>query len=341
MAKNYKGKFDYTTACGNYECVVKGGIPWWVWILSGLLLLLIASFYVRWDRQLTVQVVDELNRPVEKAEVAVNYTARFCPWLKKDIALRGTTDKRGEVVIDDMPVSVWSYLFYHNEPVEVKGAKGNAEACDTVPLHTKDRVVLHLRFPKAKMSISIRTIDAFTGEPLSGSKLFVTVDDDGMRSTPYVTGADGTAVIPDLYSSSIISVIAKNDPNYVPNDTTVSNAAAIDLLGNTTDISLSPVVRCNQQVAHTTFQPHTVIDNIDMGVNSGMVMFRYYTDAYPDHIKVFDANGKLLFDAGNIATNYSTLTKQIQFSTRTLRVEVNTYDNDNTGSNWNFTFDCP
>lgn len=341
MAKKYNGKFDYTSASDNYECVVKSGLPWWLWLILGLVLLLIASLFIRWNRNLTVQVLDDINRPVEQADVAVNYTARFCPWLKKDIARHGETNAKGEVVIHDMPVSVWSWLFYHNEPVEVKGAKGNASASDTIPLHTKDRVVLHLRMPKAKMSVSVRTIDAFTGRPLAGSKLFVSTEDEGLRQTPYVTGADGTAEIPDLFTTSIISIIAKNDPGYTPNDSTVCNMAAIDLLGTTKDIPLNPVVRCNQTVEHTTFQPHTEIDNIDMGVNSGTAIFRYYTDSYPDHMRVYDANGTLLFDAGNIATYTATLTKEIPFSTRTLKVVVDTYDNGGGGSNWNFTFDCP
>lgn len=339
MAKKYTGSFDYTAANDNYECKMSSGIPWWVWLIAGIVLLLIASLFIRWDRDMTVRVVDELNRPIEQADVAVNYTARFCPWLKKDVALHGLTDKKGEVVIEDMPVSVWSYLFYHNEPVEVKGAKGNASDSKTVPLHSKDVVVLHLNSPAQQIEFEVRTIDAFTGAPLADAELLLTVDGDG-KAGVIRTGQDGKATISGVTDRSIVSVAARH-PGYNPNDTTIYQEQGLNLRGKVTDIPLSPKVKCNQTVAHRTGQPHVVVDKIDLGKANTDFPFTYYTDWYKDHIKVYDENGNLIFDAGDVATCNDTLTKTLHSSTRYIKVTVDTYNNGGSDSNWSFTVGCP
>lgn len=339
MAKNYKGNFEYTTASDNYQCVVRNfSIPWWVWVIGGAVLLMLASLFIRWNRDMTVQVVDDLNHPVEKADVAVSYTARFCPWLKKDIACQGITNSKGEVTIDDMPVSVWSFLFYHNEPVYVKGAKGNATAADTVPLHSKDRVVLRLNTPRQQIEVKVRTVDAFNGQPVSGAELLVTVDGDG-RPGVITTASDGTATIGNIIDRSILDVAARH-PDYTPNDTTIYHVQALELRGNVTDIPLNPKVRCNQKVYHTTAQPRVVIDNIDLGKDNGVFKFVYYTDTYPDRMIVRDANGSVLLDTGDVATGYSSVGSDLRFSTRTISVEVITL-NSPSGSNWDFTVNCP
>lgn len=339
MAKTYKGSFDYSAASDHYECKMHSGIPWWVWLIVGLVLALIASLFIRWDTDMKVRVVNEINQPIENADVAVSYTARFCPWLKKDVALHGVTDDKGEVVIDHMPVSVWSYIFYHNAPVEVKGAKGNASDQKTVPLHSKDVVVLRLSTPAQSVEFEVRTIDAFTGDPIAGAELLLTVDGDGKAGT-LRTGPDGKATISGVTDRSIVSVAARH-PDYAPNDTTIYNEQGISLRGKTTDIPMNPKVKCDQTVAHHTGQPHVKIDKIDLGKADVDFIFSYYTDSYPDHMRVYDEKGNLLFDAGDIATDYDTLTQKIHSPTRYVSVEVNTYNTGGTDSNWNFVIGCP
>lgn len=339
MAKKYTGKFDYTTASDNYECKMSSGIPWWVWLIAGLVLAFIASLFIRWDRDMKVRVLDDLNRPIEQADVAVNYTARFFPWMKKDMALHGVTGKTGEVEIHGMTVSVWSYLFYHNEPVEVKGAKGNASDAKTVPLHSKDVVVLHLSAPAQKVSFDVRTIDAFTGEPVAGAELLLTVDGDGQPGI-IRTDAAGKATISGVTDRSTVSVAARH-PNYNPNDTTIYQESPINLRGKVTDIPLAPKVKCNQTVAHRTGQPHVEVDRIDLGQANVDFPFTYYTDWHPDHIRVYDENGNLIFDATDIATCNNTLTQIVHSPTRYIKVTVDTYNNAGQDSNWNFMVGCP
>lgn len=342
MAKTYKGSFNYSSSSDNYVCKMGSGIPWWIWLIAGIILLLIASLFIRWNRDMTVRVVDDLNRPIEQADVAVSYTARFFPWIKKDVALHDVTDAKGEVVIHRMPVSVWSYIFYHNEPVEVKGEKAGASDSKTVPLHATDVVVLKLtrpQIPAAQIEFEVRTIDAFTGDPISGAELLLTVDGDG-KAGVITTGPDGKAAITGVTDRSIVSVAARH-PNYNPNDTTIYQEQAVNLRGKVTDIPLSPKVKCNQTVAHHTGQPHVEIEKIDLGKANVDFPFTYYTDTYPDHIRVFDEKGNLIFDTTDIATGYDTLTTIIHSPTRYIKVTVDTYNNGGADSNWNFTVGCP
>lgn len=337
MAKKLKGKFDYSSASDFYECRVGSGIPWWVWLLVALVALFIASLFIRWDRDMTVQVVDEMNRPVEQADVAVSYKARFCPWITRDVALRGQTGADGEVEIKGMSVSVWSWLFYHNEPVVVKGEKGTASDSKTVALHSKEKVVLHLKFPRQKTQLQVRVIDAFTGQPIAGAEVLPTYDGDGQ---PIVTtDGNGIATLTGLTDRTVLCAPARH-PGYSPNDTTIYNEMALNLRGKVTDIPLTPLVKCNQTVEHTTFQPHVKIDKIDLGKADVDFVFNYYTDTYPDHMRVYDENGNLLFDATDIATNYSTFSRTIHSPTRFITVTVDTYGSEN-GSNWNFLVGCP
>ncbi len=342
MGKTYKGSFNYTAASDNYVCKMGSGIPWWIWLIAVAILLLIASLFIRWNRDLTVRVVDDINRPIEQADVAVSYTARFFPWIKKDIALHDMTDAKGEVVIHKMPVSLWSYIFYHNTPVEVKAEKAGESASKSVPLHATDIVVLKLERPKlpaAQIDFEVRTIDAFTGKPVSGAELLLTVDGDG-KAGIITTGPDGKATISGVTDRSIVSVAARH-PDYSPNDTTIYQEQALNLRGKVTDIPLAPKVRCNQTVAHRTGQPHVVIDKIDLGKANTDFPFSYYTDSYPDHIRVFDENGKMIFDSGDVATDYSTLTEILHSTTRFIKVTVDTYNNGGNDSNWSFTVGCP
>lgn len=337
MANKLKGKFNYSSASDNYECTVSPGIPLWVWLIVGAVVLVIASFFIRWDKDMTVQVVDDMNRPVEQADVAVSYKARFCPWVTKDIALHAMTGANGEVVVKDMPVSVWSFLFYHNEPVEVKGSKGSASDAKTVALHSKDKVVLHLKFPGQSVELQVRVVDAFTGAPIAGAEVLPTYDGNGQPIL--TTDANGMATLSGITDRTTVCAPARH-PGYEPNDTTIYNEQALNLRGKVTDIPLCPQVKCNQTIEHTTYQPHVKIDKIDLGKADTDFVFNYFTDTYPDHMRVYDENGKLLFDATDIATDSSTLTKTIHSTTRCISVTVDTYDSE-TGSNWSFLVGCP
>lgn len=340
MAKKYKGSFGYSTTNDSYDVKMKSGLPWWVWLIIGIVALFIASLFIRWDRTITVRVVDDMNAPIENAEVAVSYTARYCPWLTDDIALRGKTNAKGEVVISGVKTSVWNYLFYHNEPVEFKAEKDGDTGSQTAPLHTKEVVVIKLprhRAPLAQVSFDVRTIDSFNGQPIPGAQLLVNVNGDGRPGT-ITTDANGHATISGVTDRDIVDVFARH-PDYYPNDTTINRVKVLELRGNTTDIPMQPKVKCDQLVSHNTGNPHERIENIDLGEADKDFRFQYDTNTRPDQIRVFDENGQLLFDSQYVATcvaRYVTL----HSNTRYITVVVDNYDSP-TGTVWNFMVDCP
>lgn len=338
MAKNYKGSFNYSAASNEYDVTMKRrGLPWWAWLIIGLILAFIASLFIRWDRQLTVKVVDELNRPVEQADVAVSYTARFCPWLTDDIALHGVTGEDGKVVIKGMSVSVWSYLFYHFEPVTVKGEKGSAHDEKEVPLHATDEVVLVLKMPAAKMEFDVRVIDAFTSAPIAGAELLVTVNGNG-RPGVITTGGDGKARIGGVTDRDIISVAARH-PKYEPNDTTIYNVPGIELRNKMTDIPLEPKVVCNQQVNFGGHTPETRTGKIDLGKSDVDFDFYFETYSYPDQVTVYDENNNKIYDSGDISTDGQTV--RLHSPTRYIYVQVNSYGDGIDGTEWAFMVKCP
>lgn len=432
MTKKYKGSFDYTTASDDYECTMKSGIPWWIWPILGVVLLFIASLFVRWDREITVNVVDDMNRPIEQADVAVNYTARFCPWLKKDIAIHAQTNAAGKVVIRNMPVSVWSYLFYHNEPVKVKGEKYGISETKTVPLHSTEKVVIKLTLPHGTVDIDVRTLDVDTEEAIEGARLFVTIDGvrqpdiittdntgraiienvheysmvsvaarhpdyapndttiyekpaselhgkindipmrrdvakqvpktnlsvrtiDALKGTPIsgaelvvtvdgngrpdiiTTGPDGRTTIPDVPERSIISVAARH-PNYNPNDFTISNEPVANLKDKETDIPMTPKINCNETVECTYDSPSAKFDNIDLGRDNADFTFTYDTQSLPDWVKVWDANGNLIFDTKDYVSTYGSYPSvRLHSPTRYISVQI---DANDPGTYWEFKVGC-
>lgn len=333
----YKGKFNYDPSVTDYECKVRRGLPWWFWLLIAIPLLLIASLFIRCSREITVQVVDEANNPIENAEVAMLYTARYCPWLKEDIARHGETNSKGEYKFKDLPCSVWSYIFYRGEKAEFTARLGNIEGSRTAPFHTTDRVVIKLVIPQEECQAQVRVIDNFTGAPIAGAEVLVTVDGSGRGIL--TTDGQGLATISGIYNRSRVSAAARH-PGYLPNDTTIVDEPGINIRDKVTDIPLDPKVLCNQTVEHYTGDPHVMVDKIDMGTNSGTVNFTYYTDSWEDQLIVRDENGRVLIDTGLVATYSNRVTVPLNFSTRYVSVEIISKDGA-AGSVWEFTIDCP
>lgn len=337
MAK-YKGHFNFSPSSDSFDCTVRKGLPWWFWLLVAIPLLLIASLFVRCNREITVQVLDQYNNPVENAVVKIDYTARYFPGLSEEIARSGETNDKGEYRFSGLPCSVCSYIFHRGSEATVSASLDESiVASKSVKFHSTDRVVLKLEIPEEKCSTRVRVVDNFTGAPIPQAEVLVTIGGSG-RGT-LVTDPQGMATISGFSNRQRVSAAARH-PGYIPNDTSLYNQPGLNIRDKVIDIPLDPLVECNQKVEHQTGDPHVEIKNIDMGVDSGTVAFRYYTDSWPDQLIVTDANGKVLFDSGMVATYSLWRDASITFSTRTLNVEINS-DGAASGSLWQFILDCP
>ena len=69
----YKGKFRYTPGVNAYDVTVRKPFNW-LWLL---LLLLLLPLFIRCEREVVVEVLDEKGTPVENVDISLAYDARF------------------------------------------------------------------------------------------------------------------------------------------------------------------------------------------------------------------------------------------------------------------------
>ena len=107
----YKGKFRYTPGVNAYDVTVRKPFNW-LWLL---LLLLLLPLFIRCEREVVVEVLDEKGTPVENVDISLAYDARFLYndgfFTTVPVKAGGRTGAGGTVRIDKLPCSVWSYIF--------------------------------------------------------------------------------------------------------------------------------------------------------------------------------------------------------------------------------------
>jgi hypothetical protein len=295
--------------------------------------------FVRCSRDVTVQVVDQFNNPLEKAEVSIDYDAHFFPWLTQEEAFKGVTNDKGVAVVRDMPCSVWSYIFYRSTPMTVAAEFGSLTGTEIKPFHTTDKVIIKINIPDPQGDAQVQVIDDFTQQPIANADVLITIDGSGQPVLH--TDSQGLVSVPGLSYRSLVSGAARH-PNYNSNDTTLVNRRGVDLIGSTVTIPLSPKVQCNQEVEYNSeFKPKTVMSNIDLGKDSGVFTLTYRTLSLADRFVVKNAKGKVLHDTGFVSTGDDFRNKDVTFDTRMITIEAYNCPDDPTSSVWTLIPHCP
>lgn len=339
-----KGKFLYTPELAQQDVVMRRPFCWW-WLL---LLLLLLPLFIRCDRTVTVHVVDEAGRPVAGADVELSYTAHYLwndgPFTSIPEFRQGQTDRAGELELEELPCSVFSYIFY-------TAAKGHAEASapDYEPgeadfaFHWRRHVTVVL---KAKpIDVQVRVLDKLTGEPVPDAEVAVTRDGSGLGTFP--VDNQGVATIPGLKPGDKLNLVGRA-PGYETNDSTLRAVTADELRSANPPkaIPLQPVFNCDDDVQYQSqYQPVVNIEHIDMHKNSGTFTLGATTFSFPDRIVVTDAEGRQLLDTGYFATPGDSEEDRsfpgIRFNTRYINITIYSDPQNPTNSAWVVKPHCP
>ena len=144
---------------------------WWLLLLPLLLLL-----FVRCEKDIHVNTVDSVTKdPVSDVHVTLDYTAYYLYnngefFYREKVSRELQTDGLGKGVFEDLPCSVFSYIFHARE----KAIYTALASCTTlVPdpersnFHYKRKKRLNMALKVVDLGLSV--VDRETGEPLAGA----------------------------------------------------------------------------------------------------------------------------------------------------------------------------
>lgn len=158
----------------NYVFKVKKRSYLWLWLL--LIALFLGLCCVRCSHDITVHVVDHITQePITPTSVTLEYTEHaLCKggriFYSNTYSKTLETDENGDVVFEDMPCSVFSYIFYAFSDVCLTAENDCnflKDALSTCMFHYTWNTTLKLQ-PKTE-DVQVLVTDKETDEPLAGA----------------------------------------------------------------------------------------------------------------------------------------------------------------------------
>ncbi len=337
----YKGKFRYTPGVNAYDVTVRKPFNW-LWLL---LLLLLLPLFIRCEREVVVEVLDEKGTPVENVDISLAYDARFLYndgfFTTVPVKAGGRTGAGGTVRIDKLPCSVWSYIFFTETKMTVAAVPPPPyeAAMSEERFHTTGRVLFTLK--TAPADIPVRVTDAMTGRPLAGAEVVATVNGSGVGV--FATDAGGVAMIPGIHPTDVVSLAGRKE-GYETNEYSIRRVKGSDLDSDPVkEIPLKRVYECDDDVEYNSeAKPLIVIENIDMHKDKGRFVLTVFTLNQPDRFVVKDAEGRELLDTGLVSTGNSSRDYTVEFSTRHITIEAHADPGGNPETSiWTIRPHCP
>lgn len=231
----------------DYVFKVKKRSYLWLWLL------LVALFFglccVRCNHDITVHVVDHVTQePITPTSVTLEYTEHaLCKggsiFYSNAYSQTLETDENGDVVFEDMPCSVFSYIFYAFSDADYtveNGCSVLTESPTSGLFHYKWKQTLKLA-PKTT-EIILTVIDRETEEPLADAFLQYTYIKGGKTINDSIkTDASGRCNIADVPICGNINISRASC--YAYEDTTNISIAVIEAISDddVAAIALTPV----------------------------------------------------------------------------------------------------
>lgn len=190
---------------------------WW-WLL---LLLLPLLLFVKCSKDITVTCIDsEGNFPVAGQEVKLDYTAHFLyndgKFLADEpISIVQETDSTGCTTFEDLPCSVFSYIFYCLQQADYSvGSECYGQADEKHNFHYVWNVEIELE--PFRTDLYIKLLDKETLDVLPDAKVVYRYIDNGEEKTDSAEAdAAGIAVIPQMRYCSVIDKITGSCYGYM------------------------------------------------------------------------------------------------------------------------------
>lgn len=181
---------------------------WWL-----LLLLLPLLLLIQCHKDITVRCFEpEMKYPIAGQEVTVDYDAHFLlkggRFLAADnIRITQNTDEQGTIVFEDLPCSVFSYIFYCLSRMDIyaQGDCYDGAKTDCNFHYTRN---VKLEMAPHREDLHVLLLDLETGDFLPDGILVYQYEENGVTKTDSVRAeADGIATIPQMRSCGEIKIL--------------------------------------------------------------------------------------------------------------------------------------
>lgn len=341
-------KIKYVDTCDHYIVNLTDPVNWkrllWLFLLPAVMLLSL----VQCKRDITVRTVDVKGDAIGEALVQLEYEEhalfKESKWFyNKALQFRGVTDSTGYYTFEDVPCSIYSYIFYSFQSAYAAGnwneiVKGKTEFV----FHWRKAVDVVLYGRKV-----VQVRDAETDLPIRQARVDVKSSDIMGVDTIMFTNEDGLCA----FSLGTYNLVKPNKFQVTATKTGYSGVMLkdVDMYGDTDQaliIYLNRPAPCQDHAADNNDgnQGNMAMKDYDMGVMQGTFHFEYYTDSAPDEISIYDGssseliNGKATrifhYSGATNTVNYSH-SANVTFSSRYICVVVNG------GTNWGYVVRCP
>lgn len=215
MSKDYQRKYKYAFRFDEnqleYDFFIKKRRSFW-WLLWFLLLLLPLLLLVQCKRDVTVDVLYSKGKPVPNASVTLHYSefqvyknGEFL--YRNDSVIIAESDNYGELVLKDMPFSMYDWLFHHGKEFHIHASKCYQEADSSYRFYGPDDDLPYCIFLGG---IRVHVLDAETEDDIPFAEI--------SWASPYgqrlVTDDHGDAILPNIKISDILSELQVKAEGY-------------------------------------------------------------------------------------------------------------------------------
>ena len=240
---SYKKRLRYSDDRSEYTFQLRKRNYKWLWLLLLLPLLLL---FIRCDRDITVTTVDDsTGKPMSGIDVSMAYTAHF---LYKDgffdneaVERNATTDADGNATFENLPCSVYSYVFYCLSEAFFH-AWDDCNVMEPSPQSSLFHYTWHkeLRLAPRTVDVVIDVLDRETLEPLADADVEYNYTVNGQEETgTATTDVMGRCRLSDVPKCGIVSLDKVSCYGYA--DTTNVEIDVEDAYSGENDVLLTPL----------------------------------------------------------------------------------------------------
>lgn len=238
----YSKKFKYSDDTLEYEFQIKKRRKWWLWLLLLLPLLLL----IKCSRDIEIVTIDaDSGKVIPQVTVSANYTAHYLyadnKFLKSDnIQCEQTTDDKGVAAFNDLPCSVFSYLFYWHSSIDFFAQTDCYVTYDNGFLfHFNKHIKLKLE-PKTTL-MQVVVVDLESSDTLPNAEVTVNVQQSGnVENVKFTTDANGSVILENVKLCSKLESVCASLYGYA--DTCKNNVEVSEYAsGGSVVLKLRPI----------------------------------------------------------------------------------------------------
>lgn len=230
----------------------------WLWLLALLPLLLL---FVKCSHDIDVETIDKFSeKPVVCDSISISYTSHFLFkdghfFVNEDVNASAVPDSTGVAHFEDLPCSVYSYIFYALAKIEYSIHSQCYQLPDS-PEVGNFHYVWHktLKVEPQTAELILTVVDRETNDPLANATLLYSYSkSDNVIADSILSDAAGRCVLNDVPKCATLEIARASC--YAYKDTTDVTFAVADILNGEEEpiVKLTPIKESFTFFVHNKF----------------------------------------------------------------------------------------